>query len=773
MAVTKKRTKMKRLFLLITATLAATIVNAQITGRISDVTGKPIAFANVVAKAAADSSIIEGTVSGEDGRFALPKARHGNILEVSLLGYSKYSISIASEEISIILKEDTEFLEGAKVTETLPSHTVRGGSLITTVSGSVMSKLGTANDVIERIPGIRKDEDGKFSVFGKGTPLIYINGREIQDNSELERLRSEGIDSVELNTNPGPRYDAEVKSVLIIKTVRKAGDGLSGNVRSTYRQGYYSAFLEGADLNWRKGGFDIFGSLEADFSHTHQEQTNRVTTTTPSSVWNQNSDLSISNKSRQYYSTLGFNYMFRNGNSLGLRYQRSDLPFSHSQWPTYQEVLKDGIFQEAIDYDILWNVKSNYADGVNAYFQGKAGGFSIDFNNDFYDSRSKRTQDIHERGAVEENVGNESDVYNMMFASKLVVGHSIGKAKIEGGYEYVRTSRNDAYTSTKSGLAQTDNRILQNLAAGFLSLSIPFGKASLDAGVRYEHSAQNYYEYGTLVPGQSRKYSNLFPTVDFTFPIAKANFSLTYSSKTKRPSYSQLNSAVQYDDRFTYEQGNPYLQPEVNHDITFAGIFKWIYFSASYQYVKDAIAGLIVPYEEGSPINLMTDVNYDHISEYSAILSLSPKFGIWSPRLLFSFMGQDFDIEHNGSVLRMNSPLLFYSLYNSFNLGKGFLLNADVTHHTAGDMDVVTLKPSRQINIGASKNIRGWDIQLQLTDIFKTANNSMLTFGSRMVLDKWNYSDSRALKLTLRYRFNSTSTHYKGRSAGSSERNRF
>ena len=88
-------------------------------------------------------------------------------------------------------------------------------------------------------------------------------------------------------------------------------------------------------------------------------------------------------------------------------------------------------------------------------------------------------------------------------------------------------------------------------------------------------------------------------------------------------------------------------------------------------------------------------------------------------------------------------------------------------------MDVVTLKPSRQINIGASKNIRGWDIQLQLTDIFKTANNSMLTFGSRMVLDKWNYSDSRALKLTLRYRFNSTSTHYKGRSAGSSERNRF
>ena len=763
---------MKKLFLLIAATFAATILNAQITGRISDGNGEPIAFANVVAKTSSDSTIIEGAVSGEDGRFALPKARHGNILEVSLLGYSKYSEIIASDDISVILKEDTEFLEGSKVTGTLPTHTVRAGSIITTVSGSVMSKLGTANDVIEQIPGIRK-EDGKFSVFGKGTPLIYINGRKIQDITELDRLRSEDIASVELNTNPEPHYDAEVKSVLIIKTVRKAGDGLSGNVRSTYRQGHYSTFQDGADLNWRKGGFDIFGSLEANFSRTYQEQSNRMTTTTPSSVWNQNSEFSLSNKSRQYYSTLGFNYIFKNGNALGMRYQRSDFPFSHSQWPTSQKIFKDGIFQEAIDYDILWKTKPNYANGMNAYFQGKIGGFSVDFNNDFYDSRSKRTQDINEHGATEETVRNENDVYNMMLASKLVVGHSLGKAKIEGGYEYVRTSRNDAFTSSKSGLAQTDNRIRQNLAAGFLSLSIPFGKTSLDAGVRYEHSAQNYYEYGTLVPGQSRKYSNLFPTVDFTFPIAKANFSLTYSSKTKRPSYSQLNSAVQYDDRYTYEQGNPYLQPETNHDITFAGIFKWIYFSASYQYVKDAIAGRIVPYEEGSPINLMTDINYDHISKYSSVLSLSPKFGIWSPRLLFSLMGQDFDIEHNGSVLRMNSPLLFSNLYNTFNLGKGWMLNANVTHHTAGDMDVVTLKPSWQINLGASKNIKGWDIQLQVTDIFKTANNSMLTYGSQMVLDKWNYSDSRALKLTLRYRFNSTSTHYKGQSAGSSERNRF
>ncbi len=72
----------------------------------------------------------------------------------------------------------------------------------------------------------------------------------------------------------------------------------------------------------------------------------------------------------------------------------------------------------------------------------------------------------------------------------------------------------------------------------------------------------------------------------------------------------------------------------------------------------------------------------------------------------------------------------------------------------------------------SGKNIRNWDLQIQFTDIFKTARNSMYTYGTQMVLNKWNYSDSQAIKLTVRYKFNSTSNKYKGQSAGSSEINR-
>lgn len=48
----------------------------------------------------------------------------------------------------------------------------------------------------------------------------------------------------------------------------------------------------------------------------------------------------------------------------------------------------------------------------------------------------------------------------------------------------------------------------------------------------------------------------------------------------------------------------------------------------------------------------------------------------------------------------------------------------------------------------------------------------MITYGSQMVLDKWNYSDSQAVRFTVRYSFNSTNNRYKGSNAGQKEINR-
>lgn len=113
-----------------------------------------------------------------------------------------------------------------------------------------------------------------------------------------------------------------------------------------------------------------------------------------------------------------------------------------------------------------------------------------------------------------------------------------------------------------------------------------------------------------------------------------------------------------------------------------------------------------------------------------------------------------------------NETLAFAQLYCKALHVKHIHVVADLMGRTQGDMDVVTLKPSCQLNIGMTKNLNNWFFQLQATDVFKTARNSIITYGEQMTLNKWNYSDTQAIRLIVRYSFNATMNKYKGKSVG-------
>ena len=99
---------------------------------------------------------------------------------------------------------------------------LKGDAMITTVTGSVLEKAGTGEDLLNKIPGVSA-EDEEVNIFGSGTAEIYINGRKVRDNSEIDQLSSEQIKRVEVVKNPGARYDASVKAVIRIITKKAAG----------------------------------------------------------------------------------------------------------------------------------------------------------------------------------------------------------------------------------------------------------------------------------------------------------------------------------------------------------------------------------------------------------------------------------------------------------------------------------------------------------------------------------------------------------------------
>ena len=140
----------------------------------------------------------------------------------------------------------------------LPNTRLKGNAMITRVEGTPLAQSGTVGEMLVKVPGMTGTEEAP-EVLGKGAPLIYINGRQLRDASELQRLRSEDIRDVEVINNPGARYDATVRAVVRIRTVKQQGDGLSLDLTATDEQDLRYSFNRPygkLGLNYRTNGVD-------------------------------------------------------------------------------------------------------------------------------------------------------------------------------------------------------------------------------------------------------------------------------------------------------------------------------------------------------------------------------------------------------------------------------------------------------------------------------------------------------------------------------------
>lgn len=184
-------------------------------------------YANVFLLNQQDSTFIKGTVSDENGAFSLDGYQNGDILKVSAMGYKTNYLVCHNESIGNITLLDDAKLLGEVVVKGHRNY-VKSNNMGLNVSmiGNPLSKLGSALDAIKQMPLI-SGIGTNISVLGKGAPEIYINHRKVRDNSELQQLSSQNIERVEIITNPGAKYEADVKSVIIIHTKSRMQDGLA------------------------------------------------------------------------------------------------------------------------------------------------------------------------------------------------------------------------------------------------------------------------------------------------------------------------------------------------------------------------------------------------------------------------------------------------------------------------------------------------------------------------------------------------------------------
>lgn len=768
---------MKRLIISLFLTIYALggVVGQNITGCLVDDNKAPIPYANVVLLSLPDSIFLGGVVTDDSGYFCFEKPdSRGKLVRISSIGYETAEFLLTKKELgTLILKTATMMLDEAVVVGRRPTYSLKQGTLTTNVENTLLSSLGTANDVLKRVPGLQIN-DGDVTVFGKGTPLIYINGRQVRDLSELEQLNSKEIAKVELITNPGAEYDAEVKAVLRIKTVKPVGEGIGGSVRTALQKGELWSNNQQVALNYRKQKLDIFGSLYYDKKRRIEKQEDLQTVYA-------DQVLEINGKSRSPLSLDyiqgegGLNYQLDDKSSVGLRYTINHSS-SKSSVPDNYEVKLDGAPYDHLDFMNRMNGDGD-THKVNAYYTGMWGSkLGVDLNIDWLYGDSESNQNITEHSTAEgeQTVHARSASRNNLYAGKLIFSYPVAKGTLKFGPEVSFTNRHSSYVNKEQILEDSHSKATSDNQSVFISYDVPINKAYLSAGLRYEHVSFAYYEEDIKQEEQSKDYNNIFPSLSIFFLVKEWQFSLGYAARTKRPTYSALRSDIQYANRYTYERGNPSLQPETEHNISFQTMYKYVQFSIYYSYTKDAILSVTYPYKED---NLVTVFGIENISKwqaYGASLSVAPKIGIWEPIWNFEFMRQVLEGKYLGKQKHFNRPAIAASLTNQLRLPWGLIFSADISCSNKYHSGYVLNKANMWVDCGLRKAFLGGalNVTLQANDIFASMRNSFINYGEIMTFDKWNYNDSRQVRLRVSYRFNASRSKYKGTGAGEDEKAR-
>ncbi|MFA6672784.1 MAG: outer membrane beta-barrel protein, partial [Methanoculleus sp.] len=659
-------------------TLSLFTLHAQISGVVTDTESNPIEFVNVALYSMPDSTLIAGTITNQDGHFSLNNDSNSDaILRVSFIGYETKVVEAAGEQRITLMPETTELGE-LVVKGNLPRIRVRDDALVTSIENTVLSKAGTANDVLKRLPSVTGD-DGAFEIFGKGAAKIYVNNREMRDPSELDRINSSDIREVEIVYNPGARYDASVKAIIRIYTVRKVGDGFGFDLRSTYLQSENTDLREQLNVNYRKNGLDFFGTLRYVRNAYVQESVLRQTTHVDT-IWTQDNQLHTEGLSNALNAVAGINYEFSPKQQAGVKYTLTAYPGENRDMgETKSDIYANGQF-----YDRLVSIDQKKSEArprhrFNGYYNGTFGKLNVDFNGDFYYSDQNTRSDINESSEEQDdrNILSDNRILNRLLATRTILSHPLWGGTFSLGNEFTRTHREDDYQTSNSIIPSSNTEIHDQNLAFFAEYNRATPIGQLTAGLRFENAFWDYYRDGVRDDEVSRSYSQWFPALTYSNQFGNVQLQMSYSVKTVRPSYWQMSSSVFYANRYTLQSGNPFLKPSTLHDISLMSSWRFLQLAVSWKMEKDIIIQWAEQMEDNPAVTLLAMKNLQKMPSLSAFLTASPRFGIWSPQASVGFNAQRLTMEIRGEQVHMNRPMLIGSFNNSFSLPKGFLLTLD------------------------------------------------------------------------------------------------
>lgn len=576
-----------------------------LTGRIVDkLSDKPMEYVSFRLFSVKDSSVAAGVFTDPDGRFNLEQLAYGNFYgKLTFSGYEtitindiKISPSIKSVNLGtykMIIDKTIDF-EEVKVVGQLDVLKAGIDKKIYNVGEDLSVKGGTANDVLNNIPSVEVDQDGRIMLRGDGTVTVLIDGRPSSlsggnGKSLLDALPAGSIERIEVVTNPSAKYDPDgtsgIINIVLKKNKLKGFNGmLTANVGSGNLKG--GNLADGSfSLSYRNGKFNAYGSYSGRYMAGYRNNYSSLEQT-----FSDNSSLKI--VQNRLGTDLNAGHTFRVGSDFYLK-PRHVIGFSATGSIGQRDRTGD---QWNTSYDGDGNVISFWNRVSNDPTNQQNFDLNVNYKFDLKDDKGSFTIDANQSLGKEEIAGYyEQTDYNLdstLIGSYLLDQQLFNteknnvttvqsdftyllpkrKARIETGLKaIVRQQGVDTYSESRnqsSGIYEEDtlaNFIYQydeQIYSAYGIFGQELGKFKYQAGVRLEQS----YQIPNLISDTIRivnDFFNFFPSAHIRYAFTpKSEVSLSYSRRINRAGSSNLNPFTNYSDPYNLQRGNPNLQPE-------------------------------------------------------------------------------------------------------------------------------------------------------------------------------------------------------------------
>jgi len=735
----------------------------QISGKLVNAAGQPIAFANALLLKANDTSLVKAAITNEKGEYQIENIMRGDyILRLSSIGYQSWDSQIFEIGISQtsrdfgtrVMKEDNKQLEEVIVRAEKPLYQQQAGGMIVNVESSILTKGSSALAVLERSPGVVLDyRNNSIALNGKSGVMVMINGKLLRMTMEqvvslLNGMSADDIEKIELLTTPPANYDAEGNAGLINIVLKKnKKPGTNGSLSVTGGYGWGEKGTGSINLSHNKRNINLYGSYTFSHNRTYSD----MFITSSQNMPFLGGDVAVifwdttKRVQNNHDATVGIDIKLNSKTTIGgsITYNSSNSSTTTINNAGFN-VLPDSLLQ----FNGNNKGKNHWKNLVSSIYlekeinKGEKINFDMDYlyfnNNDPYAVQSSF---INKHGI---QAGTDQSLFSPLqkgFANTTIqVGvlkldytkQLSKKIKLETGVKgaYTRSSSVSGIESLLNGVltgnTQTSNDIFMKEGIGTAYSSVNWQinqSASLTIGARYEYSYTNMDNQKTGDNVVNRKLGSIFPSLFFSKKINdKSELQLSYTRRISRPSYNDLASYVGYSDPTAVYTGNPFLKPTITNNIKLGYNYKAYSFSILFSRDDDAITRYQLTESPARDMLLISPQNLDWQNNITFQTSLPFKINNWWS-MNYSFAGGLRQYKGDYTKYPFEKKYFGYSLSftQTFKLPKSFSAELSGWYNSDSYNGTVKVTGFGVLNLGIKKELKnnGGSFQLSVSDLLR------------------------------------------------------